>query len=273
MLLTTDASAIAFDAITRAAAAGQAQAQCAMGDRYAQGKGVAQNWFEACRWYDMAAQQGDATAQCALAVCYADGKGVKKDIAHAFIWFEKAAAQNVPQAQWNLGELYATGLPGVEADPKKATLLCKRAANAGFAPASATLGALFARAQKHERAVQWWTLAAEQGDLEALFNLAQAHRLGLGVAKDETKAFALFLQAAQGGVAAAQSRMGLAYATGEGAALDPLEACKWFELAAQRGDPSAATNRVRARKALSPAQLAEVDRRVVEWQAAGSAGR
>jgi TPR repeat protein len=264
-LLKNEASAIAFDAISRAAAAGQAQAQCAMGDRYAQGAGVAQNWFEACRWYELAAQQGDATAQCALAVCYADGKGVKQDIAHAFIWFEKAAAQNVPQAQWNLGELYATGLPGVEADPKKATLLCKRAANAGFAPASATMGALFARAKKHERAVQWWTLAAEQGDLESLFNLGQAHRLGLGVAKDEAKAFALFLQAAQGGVAAAQSRMGLAYATGEGAALDPIEACKWFELAAQRGDQAAVANRVRARKALGPAQLAEADRRVKEW--------
>jgi TPR repeat protein len=221
----------------------------------------------------MAAQQGDAAAQCALAVCYADGKGVKPDIAHAFIWFEKAAAQNVPQAQWNLGELYATGLPGVEADPKKATLLCKRAANAGFAPASATLGALFARAKKHERAVQWWTLAAEQGDLESLFNLGQANRLGLGVAKDEVKAFALFLQAAQGGVAAAQSRMGLAYATGEGAALDPIEACKWFELAAQRGDPSATANRVRSRQTLGPAQLAEADRRVKEWHGKRKVGR
>ena len=264
-LLKKDASTIAFDAISRAAAAGHAQAQCAMGDRYAQGAGVAQNWFEASRWYDMAAHQGDATAQCALAVCYADGKGVKQDMAHAFVWFEKAAAQNEPQAQWNLGELYATGLPGVEADPKKATLLCKRAANAGFAPASATLGGLFARAKKHERAVHWWTLAAEQGDLESLFNLGQAHRLGLGVSKDDAKAFELLHKAAAGGVAAAQSRIGLAYATGEGAALDPIEACKWFELAALRGDQAAVTNRVRARKALSPAQLAEADRRVREF--------
>ena len=267
-LLTDDVQALAFAAVTRAAAGGQAQAQCAMGDRYARGTGVAQNWFEACRWYQMAAEQGDAQAQSALAACYAAGKGVKKDVAHAFIWFEKAAAQNLPQAQWNLGELYATGLPGVEPDAKKATSLCKRAANAGFAPASATLGALFARAKKHDRAVQWWTLAAEQGDLESLFNLGQAHRLGLGVAKDEAKAFELLLQAAEGGVAAAQSRIGLSYATGEGAALDPIEACKWFELAALRGDKAAAANRDRARKSLSLAQQAEADRRVKAWTAA-----
>ena len=266
-LLNNDPAAIAFEAMSRAAAGGQPQAQCAMGERYAHGRGVAQNWFEACRWYDMAAQQGDAAAQCALAACYADGNGVKKDIAHAFLWFEKAAGQNLPQAQWNLGELYATGLPGVEADPKKATQLCKRAANAGFAPASATLGALFARAKKHERAVQWWTLAAEQGDLESMFNLGQAHRLGLGVAKDEAKAFELLLQAAQGGVAAAQSRIGLAYATGEGAALDPIEAFKWFELSAQRGDKAATANRERARMALSPAQQTEANRRALVWGA------
>ena len=264
-LLQTEKAMIVFDLISGAAARGHSGAQCAMGDRYAQGTGVAQNWFEACRWYDMAAQQGDASAQCALAACYAGGRGVKKDMAHAFIWFEKAAAQNLPQAQWNLGELYATGLPGVDPDPKKATQLCKRAANAGFAPASATLGALFARAKKHERAVRWWALAAEQGDLESLFNLGQAYRLGMGTVKDEAKAFELFLKAAMGGVAAAQSRIGLAYATGEGAALDPIEACKWIELAAMRGDKAAAANRERARKFLSPAQLAEAERRANEW--------
>ena len=264
-LLQSGRDTIVFDLLSGAAAGGHSGAQCAMADRYAQGKGVAQNWFEACRWYDMAAQQGDASAQCALATCYASGRGVKRDIAHAFHWFEKAAAQNLPQAQWNLGELYATGLPGVEPDPKKATQLCKRAASAGFAPASATLGALFSRAKKHERAVRWWALAVDQGDLESLFNLGQAHRLGLGTAKDEAKAFELFLKAALAGVAAAQSRIGLAYATGEGAALDPIEAYKWIELAATRGDKAAVANRARARKLLSPAQQAEAERRANEW--------
>jgi TPR repeat protein len=264
-ILTGDTGSTAFTAIAQAAAGGHCEAQFAMGERYRQGLAVAQNWFEACRWYAMAAEQGNARAQCALAGCYCEGKGVKKDLVRAFVWYEKAAAQNLPQAQWNLGELYATGLPGVDPDPKKATLLCKRAANAGFAPASATLGALFSRANKHESAVQWWTKAAEQGDLEALFNLGQAYRLGLGVVKDEAKAFECMLRAASGGVAAAQSRIGLAYATGDGAALDPIEACKWFELATLGGDKAAAANRERARRALSPAQQTEVDRRVREW--------
>ena len=130
----------------------------------------------------------------------------------------------------------------------------------------ATLAALFAKAGKHDRAVQWWTMAAQQGDLEAQFNLGQAYRLGLGVAKDEAQAFEWLLKAASGGLAVAQSRIGLAYATAEGAALDPIEACKWMELAALRGDKAAQANRARARKSLSAAQLAEADRRVAAWQ-------
>jgi TPR repeat protein len=249
----------------RAASGGNAEAQCAMGDRYRLGQGVAQNWFDACRWYQMAAEQGHAQAQCTLAGCYAEGKGVKKDLAHAFAWYEKAAAQNLPRAQWNLGELYATGLPGVVADAKKATMLCKRAANAGFVPAQATLATLFARAKKHDRAVPWWTQAADQGDLESQFNLAQSYRLGLGVDKDEAKAFSWLLKAAEGGLAAAQSRLGLAYATGEGAALDPVEATKWFELAALAGDTAAAANWAHAKRTTGPAQQAEADRRAQAW--------
>jgi TPR repeat protein len=88
----------------------------------------------------------------------------------------------------------------------------------------------------------------------------------LGVEKDEAQAFAWLLRAASSGLAVAQSRIGLAYATGEGAALDPIEACKWMELAAQRGDKAAQANRARARKSLSPAQLAEAERRATEWQ-------
>jgi TPR repeat protein len=264
-LLKSDVDDLAYAAIERAAVGGQPDAQCAMGDRCRQGNGVEQNWFEACRWYQMAAERDNAAAQCELAACYAEGKGVRKDRVQAFAWFEKAAAQNVPQAQWNLGEMYATGLPGIDPNPKKAAMLCKRAANAGFAPASATLAALFAKANKHERAVHWWTLAANQGDLEALFNLGQAYRLGLGVAKDEAKAFECLLKAAQGGVAVAQSRIGLFYATGEGAALDAIEAAKWFKLAAMHGDKAAAANFDRASQTLGVAQLAEANRRAQEW--------
>jgi len=127
------------------------------------------------------------------------------------------------------------------------------------------MAALFARAKKHDRAVPWWTRAAEQGDLESQFNLAQSYRLGLGVDKDEAKAFFWLLKAAEGGLAAAQSRLGLSYATGEGAALDMVEAAKWLELAALAGDTAAAANWAHAKRTMGPALQAEADRRAQAW--------
>ena len=249
-----------------AAHGGVADAQFELGERFRQGVGVTQSWFEACQWYLLAAQQGHAQAQCELAGCLLMGRGVKKDTVQAFVWYEKAAALKLPQAQWNLGKLYAVGLPGVPKDSKRAAMLCKRAANAGYAPAQATLGSLFSQAKKHDRAVHWWTLAAQQGDLEAQYNLALAWRLGLGVVSDEAKAFDWLLNAAEGGLALAQLKLGLAYATGEGAALDLVEAAKWFELAAMTGNSAAAANWAHAKQKLGVAHQIEAQRRARSWQ-------
>ncbi|MBK7001272.1 MAG: SEL1-like repeat protein [Rhodoferax sp.] len=251
--------------VALAAKEGIPEAQYAMGQRYALGQDVAQNYQEACRWYLLAANQEHAEAQCTLGDYHIEGKGVRVDRKHAFLWYERAAEQGVARAQWNLGELYATGVDGIPADTKQAMLLCKKAANAGFAPAQATLGTLFAQAKKYERSLHWWGLAAEQDDLEALFNLANAYRFGKGVPKDEKKSFLLLMRAAEKGLAAAQARVGLAYATGTGVAEDLIEAAKWFMLAAAQGEPSAIANRERAQTSMHPAQLEEAARRAEQW--------
>lgn len=266
--LGTASDALQTDLLWSAAHGGIAAAQVALGGRFARGEGLAQDWYLACQWYQKAAEQGNAEAQCALGICFSEGFGVKRDLAKAFVYFEMAAIQEDAKAQWNLGELYAQGLPGVAADTKQATLLCKRAAQAGFAPAQATLGTLFARAEKHERAVFWWEKAAEQGDLEAKFNLANACLKGVGAAKNDARAWDLIMSAAQSGLPAAQARLGLAYATGEGMVQDLIESAKWFCLAADLGDKSARTNKKRSQDVLSHAQFAEAVRRAKVLQAA-----
>ena len=47
------------------------------------------------------------------------------------------------------------------------------------------------------QAVTEWQLPAENGDADALFNLAQAYRLGRGVPADINRARALYQQAAE----------------------------------------------------------------------------
>jgi TPR repeat protein len=250
------------DALVRSAAqGGLAQAQYVTGLKARRRPSDLDDGLRACEWFRAAAEQGHADAQCELADCFAEGRWVKKDRVKAFHWYEKAALQGHARAQWNLGELYAVGIPGVAQDPSQATLLCKRAAKAGFAPAQATMGTLMARAKKHDRALEWWTLAAEQGDLEAQFNLAYAYRSGMGVEKNEERALMLLMAAANSGLAAAQARLGLDYAQGNFAVLDLIESAKWFIMAADNGDHSAMKNKERSRTVLSPAQWAEAERR------------
>ncbi len=96
---------------------GDAIAQSALGWCYdfADCEGIPHDPVKACWWYEKAAAQGEAEAQCNLAVMYARGMGVRQDYAKAREWFEKAAAQGHAAAQFNMGVLYDKGL-GVHQD-------------------------------------------------------------------------------------------------------------------------------------------------------------
>lgn len=264
-MLIEDATVLAGLAFGLAAEQGQAQAQYELGRRCAAGDGRARDDGRAARWYALAAEQGHADAQCALAVMYLSGRGVVSDELRAFGLFEHAAQQGHSRAQWNLGKLCAAGGVGFARDARRASTLFKKAANAGYAPAQATLGTVYAQAKKFEQANAWWAKAADQDDPEALFNLANAYRLGLGVTIDLNQAFALLLRAADFGLPAAHARLGLLYATGEGVAQDSIEACKWFVIGGRLGEATAATNSERARSMLSAAQLREGERRAEAW--------
>ena len=75
------------------AAQGIATAQNNLGYIYHMGKGVAQDYMEAVKWYRFAAEQGYATAQNNLGVMYVMGKGVTQDYVRARMWFNLAASK------------------------------------------------------------------------------------------------------------------------------------------------------------------------------------
>jgi len=76
---------------------------------YAQGEGVAQDYKEATKWYQLAALQGDAVAQFNLGLMYDQGNGVPQDFQEEMKWLRLAALQGDAAAQTNLGSLYANG--------------------------------------------------------------------------------------------------------------------------------------------------------------------
>ncbi len=82
-------------------------------------------------------------------------------------------------------------------------------------------------------AVAQWEGPAATGDADAMFNLAQAYRLGRGVALDEGRAEALYYQAAQSGHVQAADTYGLMlFQAGRRDSALP-----YVEDAARRGDP------------------------------------
>ena len=87
----------------------------------------------------------------------------------------------------------------------------------------------------YARAVAEWREPAAKGDPDALFNMAQAYRLGRGVAVDLKKAQALYAQAAAKGHLKAADNYGLLlFQEGK-----RREAIPYIEAAAGRGDPRA----------------------------------
>jgi len=105
----------------------------------------------------------------------------------------------------------------------------------GVAPASVRSGIEAWQKGDHEKAVVIWRSLADKGDLDASFNLGQAHRLGRGVAADSGEAKKWFERAARAGHLDAQVSLGLLlFDSG-----DRATALMWLKRAADRGEPRA----------------------------------
>lgn len=77
------------------------------------------------------AEQGDSTAQFQIGYKYANGRGVPQDYARGVEWLRKAAQQNEPNAQWELGLCYGRG-HGVPYDPAQAEEWYRKAVQNGY---------------------------------------------------------------------------------------------------------------------------------------------
>ena len=94
ILLLLLSSCSDFDETKLLAEQGNAIAQNNLGIMYRRGRGVAENYAEAVRWYRLAAEQGNATAQVSLGYMYANGDGVPQNDVRAYMWYSVTAAQD-----------------------------------------------------------------------------------------------------------------------------------------------------------------------------------
>ncbi len=146
---------------------------------------------------------------------------------------------------------------------------CPKKAQKGLLQAQLTLAKMYADgkgvAQNDQQAVQWYRLAAEQGDKTAQSALGVYYYTGNGVQQNYRQAAQWQHKAAQQGYPEAQFILGVMYELGQGVPQDFVLAYQWFLLATAQGAKGAMASRASLAAKLSPAQIQEGQKLARQW--------
>lgn len=145
-------------------------------------------------------------------------------------------------------------------------------ANAGDAAAEVQAGDSCSAAHDYKQAIEWYTKAANQGNVTAELELASLYRDGRGklFARDVDQAATWYRKAAEQGDPRAQGALGMLYTLGQGVPRSDVEAYYWLDLAAAVKSPNQdqyAANRQIVGTRITADELEEVQDRVAAWKA------
>jgi hypothetical protein len=203
-------------------------------------KRTAEDLKKAILLFEKAAGYGKSPAMFNLGLIHVQGKVVKADYAKARDWFLKAAACEHPKAMLQLGCMCAEGEGGAK-DPKEAEKWFRKAVATGSPYAQREVGILYMTgdmglAKNPKEGLRLLTLAAEQKDVDAQFNIGLVHYNGQGIPVDHAAALKGFRVAAESGHPQAQAMLGCMYAQGQGVGkADLKEAAAWYRKSAEQG--------------------------------------
>jgi TPR repeat protein len=168
-----------LDDLTKRAEAGDPTAQTELGVAFFLGLGVDQDYFEARRWFEEAAEQGCAVAKSWLGEMLWNGWGGKENKPRAELLWRKSfeevedrALEGGVLAQHRLGRCYFHGR-GVAQNFVEAHRWDKKAAKRGYSPAQFDLAGYYAElggahpwnVEKGAQATaEWWYLKAALQD-------------------------------------------------------------------------------------------------------------
>ncbi|MEM9107812.1 MAG: tetratricopeptide repeat protein [Pseudomonadota bacterium] len=111
-------------------------------------------------------------------------------------------------------------------------------------------------ASQFEEAMQELLPAARSGNADAEELIGIMYAMGLGVPRDDTRAFEWYLRSAMKGHPGAQSGVGWYYEVGRGMPEpDLVRAYMWYVLSAIGGDPDAAISMEEVVKKMTPEQI------------------
>ena len=140
-----------------------------------------------------------------------------------------------------LGYTHAGRLYGQKGDVNNGRRYALLAANNGSNPSALAmhnLGCMHALGQSHsESALEWWTKAADWGNVASCSNIGSAYLKGnYGVNENKKKAVYWYQRGSEGGDFDSMYRLARRYRDGDGTKKDYELSKKWFEKAAEGGD-------------------------------------
>ena len=172
--------------------------------------------------------------------------GMTSDVLYLFDLKKKAEAGNV-ESRLDYADIYMYGLYGVAASYETAVEYYTKAAQAGNVTAQTRLADCYfdglGVAQNYSEAVKWYPKAARHGDAYAKTFLAICYQNGNGVEADMETALELYEEAARAGDALAQFNLSDYYLADEEASDDEFfTGLKWLEKSAAQNFPPAQTS-------------------------------
>lgn len=240
-----------YDRSTIKANAGDASAQYSLGRFYLLGRGCEKDVVKAKAWFEQSAAQGKQSAMIELAQIFEEGKYLDKDLDKAIKYYRLAIKSResgssitllvtVDEAIYKLAMLLTANGKG---DMKEALSLLRRAAEGGYAEASAELGRRFKSGNGIKvdimEAEKWLSKAVKAGHGQAAYDLGFIYYTDKYGKEDSVKAFNYFKLGAEKNNGHAQYMTGYCLYKGAGTAKDYGEAVNWLEKSAQKWNADA----------------------------------
>ncbi len=180
-----------------AAEQGDVTAQVQLGDCYYYGEGVEQSYRQAYEWYIKAVEQDNPYAQCKVGDCYYYGEGVEQSYRQAYEWYIKAVEQDNPYAQCKVGDCYYYG-EGVEQSYRQAYEWYIKAVEQDNPYAQCKVGDCYYYGegveQSYRQAYEWYIKAVEQDNPYAQCKVGDCYYYGRSVKQSYKKNLKLFLK-------------------------------------------------------------------------------
>lgn len=116
-------------------------------------------------------------------------------------------------------------------------------------------GRILMEQNRFEEAMAEFLPAARSGNADAEELIGVMYAMGLGVERDDERAFEWYLRASMKGHPGAQSGIGWYFEVGRGTAVDLVRAYLWYGLSTIGGDPDAAISIEEVAKKMTPEEV------------------